>query len=53
MVRAQVVPGVRGRIGKTTAGGHRAHTRIPYLRGGNPLAHGGNLRGSGGGRRGY
>lgn len=44
MARAQVAPGVPGRVGKYTARGHRAHTRLGYLRGGNPLAQGGNWR---------
>lgn len=40
--RAQVVPGVRGRVGKRTTQGHQAHKRIGYLKGGNPMAHMGN-----------
>lgn len=53
MARAQVAPGVRGRVGKYTARGHRAHKSISYLRGGNPLAGGGNFRGGRSGRSGY
>lgn len=36
-----------GRVGKYTKRGHHAHTSIGYLKGGNPMAHGGNF---GGGR---
>lgn len=31
------------KVGKYTRRGHRAHTQIGYLRGGAPLANGGNM----------
>lgn len=40
---------MKNTIGKTTRGGHKAHTRMGLSRG-NPLANGGNLK-SGGRRR--
>ena len=43
------------KIGRITREGHHAHTRIGYLRGGTPLANGGNMgsgRGAPRGRRG-
>lgn len=41
------------KVGKYTRRGHHAHTSIPYLRGGNPLAQGGNMRGGGSSRSRY
>lgn len=38
------------KIGKTTRGGHKAHTRMGLPRG-NPLANGGNVKSGSGGRR--
>lgn len=43
------------KVGRITREGHHAHTRMASLRGGNPLANGGNMgtgRGAPRGRRG-